>query len=269
VRIVSGPLVAVEKQDRVATLTLDNPHQRNALSFELVDELAEALGELKADSDLVAVVLTGAGKVFSSGGDLKSMVPPQGGEGGVGDEQIADYIKSYYLKNLSIMDLPMCTIAAINGHAIGAGCTLALACDMRIASTQAKLGMGFVKIGLHPGMGTTYFLPRLVGTARAYELLLTGEPISGEEAARIGMVNRAVEPEGVLEAALELAHQIARGPAIPLRRLKESVGGSHTRELAETLQLEAQMQVECSKTSDLKEGITAFLERRQPRFEGR
>ena len=266
---MSGPLVVVEKKDRVATLTIDNPSQRNALSFEVVDELAEALRDLKADSDLLAVVLTGAGKVFSSGGDLKSMVPPQGGEGGVSDEEIADYIKSYYRKNLSILDLPMCTIAAINGHAIGAGCTLALACDMRIASTEAKLGMGFVKIGLHPGMGTTFFLPRLVGTARAYELLLTGEPISGEEAARIGMVNRAVEPEDVLDAALELAHKIARGPAIPIRRLKDSVGNSHARDLEETLHLEARMQVECSKTKDLKEGITAFLERRQPSFEGR
>jgi 2-(1,2-epoxy-1,2-dihydrophenyl)acetyl-CoA isomerase len=118
-------------------------------------------------------------------------------------------------------------------------------------------------------MGTTFFLPRLVGTARAYELLLTGEPISGEEAARIGLVNRAVEPEDVLAAALELAHKIASGPAIPIRRLKDSVGNSHARDLAETLDFEARMQVECSKTTDLKEGIAAFLERREPRFEGR
>ncbi len=266
---MSAPLVVVEKKDRIATLTLNNPRQRNALSFALVDELSEAVEKLKTDPDVLAVVLTGAGKGFSSGGDLTSMMPPQGQGGAASDEEIARHIKSFYAKNLSVMDLPMCTIAAINGHAIGAGCTLALACDMRIASTKAKLGLGFVKIGLHPGMGTTFFLPRLVGTARAYELLLTGEPITGEEAARIGLVNRAVEPEGVLDAALELAGKIAAGPAVPIRRLKDSVGNSHARELAETLDLEARAQVECSKTKDLKEGITAFLEKREPRFEGR
>jgi enoyl-CoA hydratase len=266
---MSAALVHVEKKDRIATLTLDNPSQRNALSFALVDQLSEAVAELKTDSDVLAVVLTGAGKGFSSGGDLTSMMPPRGQGGAVSDAGIAAHIKSFYLKNLSLMDLPMCTIAAINGHAIGAGCTLALACDMRIASTKAKLGLGFLKIGLHPGMGTTYFLPRLVGIARAYELLLTGEPVTGEEAARIGLVNRAVEPEDVLEAALALAGKIASGPTIPIRRLKDSVGSSGARELAETLDLEARAQVECSKTRDLKEGITAFLERREPRFEGR
>jgi enoyl-CoA hydratase/carnithine racemase len=266
---MSAPLVVLEQKDRIATLTLNNPKQRNALSFALVEELSEAVEKIKADPELLAVILTGAGKGFSSGGDVGSMIPPQGQAGAVSDEEIASRIKSYYLKNLSVMDIPAFTIAAINGHAIGAGCTLALACDMRIASTRAKLGLGFVKIGLHPGMGTTFFLPRLVGTARAYELLLTGEPITGEEAARIGLVNRAVEPERVLEEARELAGKLASGPAVALRRMKDSVGNSRARGLAETLDLEARAQVECSKTEDLKEGITAFLEKRAPRFEGR
>jgi enoyl-CoA hydratase/carnithine racemase len=268
---MSDPLVIVEKKGRIATLTLNNPGQRNALSFALVDELFEAVQTIKGDPDVGAVVLTGAGKAFSSGGDLRSMVPPSGsGSGSAGeDQEIADQLKSYYLKNLSVMEIPAFTIAAINGHAIGAGCTLALACDMRIASNHAKLGLGFVRIGLHPGMGTTFFVPRLVGTARAYELLVTGEPITGEEAARIGLVNRAVEPEQVLDTALDLADKIARGPTIPLRRLKNAVGNSHARSLAETLDFEALAQVECSKTEDLREGIKAMLERREPRFQGR
>jgi enoyl-CoA hydratase len=262
---MGDPLVLVEKDDRVTTLTLNNPDRRNALSFELVEELAGAVNGIKDDPGVLAVILTGAGKGFSSGADVRSMVPPEG----IGDDEMAKYIKDYYMKTLSIMDIPVPTIAAINGHAIGAGCTLALACDMRIASRKAKLGLGFVKIGLHPGMGTTFFVPRIVGTAKAFELLLTGEPITGEEAESIGLVNRAVEPEKVMPAARELAERIARGPAIPIRKMKDSIGGSYERDLMETLDMEAQAQVECSRTEDLMEGIKAFIERRDPVFKGK
>ncbi len=185
------------------------------------------------------------------------------------DREIAERLKNYYLKNLSILEIPAYTIAAINGPAIGAGCTLALACDMRIASSKAKLGLGFINIGLHPGMGTTYLLPRLVGLPKAYELLVTGNPISGEEAARIGLVNRAVEAERVMEEALDLAGRIADGPAVPLRRLKATISQSFQRDLNQVLDMEARAQVECFRSEDLKEGITAFLERRKPQFKGK
>ena len=263
--MMSVPLVIVEKQNRIVTLTINNPSQRNALSFALVDELYAAVQDIKSDPEVLAVILTGAGKGFSSGGDVSSMIPPQG----ISETEMADYIKTYYLKNLSVMDIPAVTIAAINGHATGAGFTLSLACDMRIVSKTAKLGLSFVKIGLHPGMGTTYFVPRLVGIARAYELLLTGDMISGEEAAQMGLVNRAVEPEQVMDAARELAEKIARGPAVPIRKMKDSIGNTFGRSLAETMDLESKAQVECSKTEDLKEGITAFLEKRKPLFKGR
>jgi enoyl-CoA hydratase/carnithine racemase len=140
---------------------------------------------------------------------------------------------------------------------------------MRIASTEAKLALGFVRIGLHPGMGTTHILPQLVGNARACELLATGEAITGEEAARIGLVNRAVAPERVLDEAYELAQKIASGPAVPLRHLKMAIQGSSQRDLMQTLDLEARAQVACWKTDDLTEGITAFLEKREPVFKGR
>jgi len=262
---MADPLVIVEKDQGITTLTINNPDRRNALSFELVEELAAAVEEIKGDKDVLCVILTGAGKGFSSGGDVKSMVPPEG----VGEDEMAGFIKGYYLKNLSIMEIPVPTIAAINGHAIGAGCTLALACDMKIASKKVKLGLGFVKIGLHPGMGTTFFVPRIVGMAKAYELLLTGEPVTGEEAERIGLINYAVEPEEVMDKARELAQKIAKGPAIPIRRMKESIGGSLDRTLADTLDMEAGFQVECSKTEDLMEGIKAFIERREPVFKGK
>ncbi|MCP4757316.1 MAG: hypothetical protein GY866_41165 [Proteobacteria bacterium] len=173
------------------------------------------------------------------------------------------------MKHLELMDLPAFTIAAINGHAVGAGCAFPLACDMRVISKTAKLGMSFVKIGLHPGMGTTHFLPRLVGMAKAYELLLTGDMITGEEAARIGLVNYAVEPEQVMEKALELAEKIANGPAVPLRRMKDTIGNSLNRDLKEAMDLESKAQVECMGTEDLREGITAFLEKRAPLFKGK
>ncbi len=263
---MNEPLVIVEKQDRIVTLTLNNPAQRNALSFELVDELYTAVQEVKADPEVLAVILTGAGKGFSSGGDVSRMVPREG----MDDAEAAGFIKDYYLKNLAVMDIPAFTIAAINGHAIGAGCTLSLACDMRIISKAAKLGLSFVKIGLHPGMGTTYFLPRLIGMAKAYELLLSGDVVNGEEAARIGLVNRVVaEPQQVMPAARELAAKIASGPAVALRKMKDSIGNTFERSLDETMDLESRAQVECAKTEDLKEGITAFLEKREPRFQGK
>jgi len=262
---MGDPLVLVEKDKGVTTLFINNPDRRNALSFELVDELKAAVEDIKADPETLCVILTGAGKGFSSGGDVKSMVPPEG----MADSDMADFIKGYYLKNLSVMDIPVPTIAAINGHAIGAGCTLALACDMRIASKKAKLGLGFLKIGLHPGMGTTFFVPRIVGSAKAYELLLTAEPITGEEAERIGLINYAVEPEEVMDKARELAGKISKGPAIPIRALKKSLAGSPTRTLDETLDMEAGYQVECAKTEDMMEGIKAFIERREPVFQGK
>lgn len=262
---MSEPLVIVRRQKRIVTLTVNNPAQRNALSLSVVEALEKAIKGLKADPDILAVILTGAGPVFSSGGDVNIMSALPEAD----DREIAENLKSYYRKNLSVLDIPAYTIAAINGHAIGAGCTLALACDMRIASSKAKLGMGFINIGLHPGMGTTYFLPRLIGLAKAYELLVTGKSISGVEAARIGLVNRAVKAERVMDEALALAERIAGGPTVPLRRLKATLSQSFQRDLNQVLDLEARAQVECFRTDDLKEGITAFLERREPQFKAK
>ena len=193
------------------------------------------------------------------------MVPPQG----LSLDAVKEAIKGYYRKALCFLDLPIPTIASINGHAIGAGCTLALACDMRIASRQAKLGLGFVRLGLHPGMGTTYFLPRLVGTARANELLLTGDVINGDEAERLGLVNRAVEPDELEAATRELALKVARGPAIAIRLMKVALRQSPLLDLAAALDYEAASQVFCTQTEDLQEGIKAFLEKREPQFKGR
>jgi enoyl-CoA hydratase len=257
--------VLLTREGGIATLTLNSPANRNALSLELVDELARAVDEIRADEETRVLVLTGAGKAFSSGGDVKSMMAPPG----AGLEGMREAIKGYYRKALSFLDLPIPTIASINGHAIGAGCTLALACDLRIASREAKLGLGFLRLGLHPGMGTTYFLPRLVGTARAFELLLTGDVISGKEAEQLGLVNRAVALEELEAATRELALKVAQGPAIAIRMLKTALRQSPLVDLAAALDYEAAAQTSCSQTEDLREGIRAFVEKREPHFTGR
>lgn len=257
--------VLLTREGGIATLTLNSPTDRNALSAQLVAELAQAVDHVKVDGEARVLVITGAGKSFSSGGDVKSMMAAPG----IGLEGLKEAIKGYYRKALSFLDLPIPTIASINGHAIGAGCTLALACDLRIASREAKLGLGFLRLGLHPGMGTTYFLPRLVGTARAFELLLTGEVISGEEAERMGLVNRAVAPEELEAATRELALKVAQGPAIAIRMLKTALRQSPLVDLAAALDYEAAAQTFCSQTEDLREGVKAFLEKREPQFTGR
>jgi enoyl-CoA hydratase/carnithine racemase len=259
------PLVIVRRQKQIVTLTLNNPKQRNALNLPLVDALERAIKGLKADPEIRAVILTGSGPTFSSWGDVNIMSVYPEGE----NQDIAERLKRFYRKILSILDLPAYTIAAINGHAFGAGCALALFCDMRIASSKAKLGLGSINIGLHPGMGTTYFLPRQIGLAKAYELLVTGRSISALEAAKISMVNRAVKKEKVMDEAFALAERIADGPIVPLRRLKVILKQSFEQNLNKIMDLEVRAQVECFQTEDLKEGIAAFLERREPQFKGK
>ena len=163
--------------------------------------------------------VTGTGKSFCSGVDLKEM----GAQQQLGLEERRKDILGFYKKATCFLDLAVPVIAAINGHAIGAGCALALACDMRIAAQGARLGLGFVKIGLHPGAGTTCILPRLVGTAKACELVMTGDLIDADEAARIGMLNRVVPAEELQAASLELAAKIAKGPPIPMKMIKKAI----------------------------------------------
>ncbi len=262
---MSEPKILLAREDGIATITLNSPANRNALSAELIEELAAAVNEIKGDGQTRVVVITGSGKAFSSGGDIKSMVAPPG----MGLEEMKGLLKQYYLKTHSLLELPIPTIASINGHAIGAGCTLALACDMRIASRQAKLGLGFLRLGLHPGMGTTYFLPRLAGTAKAFELLLTGDVITGEEAERLGLVNRAVDEKELEAATRQLALKVARGPAVAIRMLKTALRHSPLLDLPAALDYETSAQAICSQTEDLREGIKAFLEKRDPQFTGR
>src|SRR5262245_13127235 len=207
----------VERHERVVTLRLNDPERRSAMSRAMGAAFAARVAELARDGELRAVILTGTGQAFCAGGDL-GMIQERVGQAAARPEAarrvVGDAMRSFYRLFLSVRDLPCPTIAAIQGSAVGAGLCVALACDVRIASATARLGLNFTALGLHPGMGATWTLPRLVGPARAAELLYSARLVSGEEAAAIGLVNRTVAPEEVLPAARALAAEIAAaGPA--------------------------------------------------------
>lgn len=257
--------VLLEKKDNIATLTLNQPDNRNALSLALLDAFEAAVNELKKDKDARVLVLTGSGKAFSSGGDVKEMSQ----QAQMTMNERREQIMGIYRKGLCFLDLQIPVIAAINGHAAGAGCTLALACDMRVMNEEAKLGLGFVKIGLHPGMGSCYFLPRIVGMAKAYELLFTGDMLHAKEAEVLGIVNKAVPSEKLQEETLAFAKKIADGPPIAIRMAKKAIQQSLDATLESILDYEAFAQAIISQTEDVMEGIMSFIEKRPPKFKGK
>jgi enoyl-CoA hydratase len=236
---------------------------------EMGDEIVRACSEVRADPDCRVVVVTGAGKAFSSGGNL-SMLARDAGVADSGDAPtMAGSPRDFYARYLSIRQLPVPTIAAINGHAIGAGLCFALACDLRVAVDDAKMGMTFTRLGIHPGMGATFFLPRLIGTARACELLFTGRLIHAREAEQLGILSRAVSRDQFPQAVEALASEIAAAGPVAVRMVKKAVyrGVEHT--LDEMLDFEALQQSITFTTEDAREGVRAVMEKREPRFSGR
>jgi enoyl-CoA hydratase len=212
------------------------------------------------------VVLTGAGEAFSAGGDLEfiqSMADAGLADpGGPTRKRNRDAMRDFYGLFLAVRELPCPSVAAINGAAVGAGLCVALACDLRVAARDARLGLNFTRLGIHPGMGATWTLPRLVGPAHAADLLLTGRTIDGDEAARIGLVNRCTPRATVLEDALRLARALAaRGTRHALARSLDAT-------LDDQLDFEAARQAECYETRDMQEGLAAARERRAARFRG-
>ncbi|MEV7431496.1 enoyl-CoA hydratase-related protein [Nocardioides sp. NPDC092400] len=250
--------------DGVAVLTLDNPDMRNAMSDEMTASWVAAIDELAADRSVRAVVVTGEGTAFCSGGNT----------GWIASEPDAsvDYLRTrmmaFYRAWLSIRRLEVPTIAAVNGAAIGAGLCLALACDIRYAARGAKLGAPFVKLGMHAGMAGTYLLPNVVGEAHARDLLLTGRVVGAEEALGMGMVSRVIEPEGFLEEVLGTAHGIAATAPIASRLTKLALLDGGHRDFEACIQWEAMAQPITLATADLQEGIRASREKRSPVFTG-
>ena len=264
--------IRFETADGVATITLNRPEKLNAYTVAMGEEAVDAFRRARADEAVRAVILTGAGRAFSAGGDM-GMLREKADQGaarpGHAHRDIRDTMRAFYTLFLSVRELPCPTIAALNGAAVGAGLCVALACDLRLASREAKLGLNFTALGVHPGMGATWTLPRLVGPARAAELLYTSRLVTGEEAAQIGLVNRALPPERVLPAARELAAEIASTAPLASRGVKRALARSPLASLEDQLSFEAAEQALCFETADAREGLAALAERRPPKFEGR
>ncbi|MDI3328970.1 MAG: enoyl-CoA hydratase [Alicyclobacillaceae bacterium] len=251
------------KEEGYAVITIDNP-PLNVMSEAVARELGECVEEVAADGEVVAVIVTGAGtKAFMAGADIKEF--PSRMKPGAAGAMSRELQK--VLNRLDDLEKP--TIAAILGYALGGGCELALACDIRIAGKSAQLGLPEIKLGLFPGAGGTQRLPRLVGEAKAKELMFTGDPISAEEALRIGLVNRVVPDDQVMEAAKDLAKTIASRTLVSLSRIKRLVDQGLERPLKEALEYEADLFDEVFQTEDVKEGVQAFLEKRAPKFKHR
>lgn len=271
---MADPLVLVERGDGVVTLSLNNPGRRNSMTEAMGEAFSAEIGRLRGDESVRAVVLTGApkGRAFCAGGDL-GMIGGHAERGtakpGEARARARDTMRRFYELFLSVRDLPVPTVAAINGHAIGAGLCITLGCDLRVAAADAKLAFNFSRLGIHPGMGATWTLPRLLGPALAADLLYTGRTLSGEEAAAIGLVNRAVPHDAVLAEATALARTVAEAAPLPVRGIKEALRRSETNGLDAQLGWEAEQQALCYETEDMQEGLAAAREKRPPRFQGR
>jgi enoyl-CoA hydratase/carnithine racemase len=249
----------------VVLLTLANPAQRNAMSPPMTGEWSRTIAALREDPDVRTVVVTGEGSAFCSGGDPRWIAS----EPDAPVHRLRDRMLGFYRAWLSIRDLEVPTIAAINGPAVGAGLCLALACDIRYAATSARMSVPFVQLGMHAGMAATYTLPNVVGEAHARDLLLTGRMVGAEEAHRIGLVSGVVEDETFLESVLETAAAISRTAPIASRLTKVALRDGGHADFDSAIAWEALAQPVTLATEDLQEGVRAAKERRTPAFTGR
>jgi 2-(1,2-epoxy-1,2-dihydrophenyl)acetyl-CoA isomerase len=249
----------------VTTITLNRPEKLNAFAGSMREELIAALEEAASDSQARVLVITGAGRGFCGGGDVEAMREMQSRQA---TDDFLQLLEAGRRIVTTIRSIEKPVIAVVNGVAAGAGCNLALACDYRIASSSARLGQTFVRIGLHPDWGGSWFLPRLVGPSRAMELMMTGRMVDADEALRIGMVDRVVPSEELVSEVEALTRQLAEAPPSILRAIKRSLAASATQSLAEQCELEVEIQREAFLSSDAAEGMAAFFEKRKPEFTG-
>ncbi|MDY6910848.1 MAG: enoyl-CoA hydratase [Chloroflexota bacterium] len=256
--------LVLEKDDNgIATITLDRPSKMNSLTEQLIDELVMAINEVSQDSSVKVVILTGSGRAFCAGGDLDlplfSMTNP------------TDMIQFLGRTNqipLGLRNMAKPVIAAMNGATMGAGCSIAMACDIIIASENATFGQAFVNVGYHPDTGSSYFLPRLVGISKACELIFTGRAIDAIEAKEMGLVSQVVPADALMDTARELATKIANGPSVAIGLAKTCIYDGLHANLDQALDREAQAASLSLMTEDQKEGVKAFKEKRKPQFKG-
>ena len=261
---MSERAVLYEGADRIGLITLNRPDQRNAMTPELLDSFSEAIDEALADREIRCLLITGKGRCFSAGADLRSSL--QRSDLGKPSKEASFAMYEPFLRVLDV-DVPV--IAAMNGHTVGGGFGLTLLADIRVANVDAKYGVNFARLGIHSGLGISYVLPRLVGVAHASELLFTGKLIRGAEALQIGLATHAVPAEEVLPHAKGLARAIAGSAPMAVQQMKSSIRRGLRWEIREAALEEAGLQAASLDTDDAKEGIAAILEKRDPEFTGR
>jgi 2-(1,2-epoxy-1,2-dihydrophenyl)acetyl-CoA isomerase len=255
--------IVVEREGRLGWIRINRPERLNAFADDMRDRLDAALAELEDEPAVRCVAITGVGRAFSTGGDVERLAALTASKDATAFENLVR-TGIRVVRRIDSMGKPV--IAAVNGAAAGAGAALALACDLRIASQNASIGLTFIRIGLHPDWGAAYFLPRLIGSALAAELVYTGGMINAKRAERVGLFNNVV-PAAELESAVRgLAGQIASGPADVIADSKRTLRRSLAADLEEILEMEAQAQLRAFRSKDSEEGVRAFLEKRSPRF---
>jgi len=263
---MSHGTVQLDLREKVAVIILNRPDRLNALTIAVAEDFMSAVNEA-IEKGTRAIVLTGAGRAFSAGGDLREMQEIASKEGRVE----AFFDEPLRLLNevvLLIRSASIPFIAAVNGIASGGGCNLALACDVVIAAKSAKFNQAFIKIGLSPDCGGTFFLPRLIGLRRAVELMLTGDLVDAERAQQMGMINSVVEDGELMKHALAMAETLAAAPTSAIGQIKRLVDASAGADLATQLDRERLSQIKMGQTKDFAEGVAAFLEKRPARFTG-
>lgn len=252
----------VERQDAVGIVKINNPQAMNALNSTVLGELDAAFSEIEKDADVKAVIITGEGRAFVAGADISQMSTMSAAEGKAFGEQGAAIFRK-------IEKLPIPVIAAVNGFALGGGCELAMACDIRIASVKAKFGQPEVGLGITPGFSGTQRLPRIVGMGIAKELIYTADIIDAAEAYRIGLVNKLAEPENLMEEAMKMANKIASKAPIAVRYSKEAINTGIQTDMDSAIAIEANLFGLCFASEDQKEGMAAFLKKEAPQFKNR
>lgn len=261
--------VLYQQDGHIVTLTLNRHETRNAISSdEMVDAIEAACHRINADSSVRVAIITGAGSAFSSGGNVKDMRDKVGMFNGTPTELRDGYRNGIQRIPLAVHKLEVPIIAAVNGPAIGAGCDLTMMCDMRIASEKAIFAESFVKVGLIPGDGGAWFLPRVVGLSRANEMAYTGEPVDAQTALAWGMVSRVVAPDDLMDAANELARRVAVNPPAALRMTKRLIKEGEHSQLEPLLEMSASLQALAHQTKDHMEAVNAIIDKRPPNFTG-